>query len=130
MTHLKADTLPFPSLPPATCLSASAHFEELALPLFGSIHNFAQYLSRGSHDAEDLVQETYLKALLGFDTFEPGSNLRSWMFRIMKNTFLNSLAKPLMRFHHTGLEEILENLVARSADPCKIYIQRVRLLAL
>ncbi|MBS1801811.1 MAG: RNA polymerase sigma factor [Acidobacteria bacterium] len=130
MPHLNADTLSFPSLPTASCLSASAHFEELALPLFSSIHNFAYYLSRSSADAEDLVQETYLKALRGFDTFEPGSNLRSWMFRILKNTFLNSRTRPFMRFHHIGLEEILENLPARSPDPCEIYLQRVRLLAL
>jgi len=65
-------------------------FEELAMPLFDSLYNFARWLVHNSNDAEDLVQETYFKALRGFSSFQPGSNFRAWMFRILKNTFVSS----------------------------------------
>ena len=63
-------------------------FEELAMPLFDSVYNFAHWLAQDKDDAEDLVQETYLKALRGFASFHPGSNFRAWIFQILKNTFL------------------------------------------
>ena len=67
-----------------------AGFEELAMPLFDSVYNFARWLVRNQSDAEDLVQETYRKALLKFGSFQPSTNFRAWMFRILKNTFLSS----------------------------------------
>jgi RNA polymerase sigma-70 factor (ECF subfamily) len=68
-------------------------FEELAMPLFDSLYNFARWIARDSNDAEDLVQETYLKALRSFASFRPGTNFRAWMFRILRNTFLSSRKK-------------------------------------
>jgi RNA polymerase sigma-70 factor (ECF subfamily) len=65
-------------------------FEDLALPLLPSLYNLAFWLSRNATDAEDLVQETFLKALRGFESFEPGSNFKAWIFRILRNTFLTS----------------------------------------
>jgi RNA polymerase sigma-70 factor, ECF subfamily len=65
-------------------------FEDLALPLLPSLYNLAFWLSHNPTDAEDLVQETFLKALRGFTTFEPGSNFRAWIFRILRNTYLTS----------------------------------------
>jgi RNA polymerase sigma-70 factor (ECF subfamily) len=65
-------------------------FEELALPLFPSLYNVAHWLARNPSDAEDLVQETFLKALKGFSSFEPGSNFKAWIFRILRNTYLTS----------------------------------------
>ncbi len=67
-----------------------AGFEELAVPLFDSLYNFASWLVHNRSNAEDLVQETYLKALRSFASFQPGTNFRAWMFRILKNTFLSS----------------------------------------
>lgn len=67
-------------------------FEDLALPLFPSLYNFAHWLTRDRAEAEDLVQETYVKALKGFASFTPGTNFRAWMFRILRNTFLTSRA--------------------------------------
>ena len=69
---------------------ASVGFEELAMPVFDSLYNFARWIARDSDDAEDLVQETYLKALRSFSSFQPGTNFRAWMFRILRNTFLSS----------------------------------------
>jgi RNA polymerase sigma-70 factor (ECF subfamily) len=68
----------------------SGTFEELAMPLFGQLYNFAHWLAQNREEAEDLVQETYVKALKGFATFQPGTNFRAWMYRILRNTFLNS----------------------------------------
>jgi RNA polymerase sigma-70 factor (ECF subfamily) len=69
---------------------SSAEFEELAMPLFDSLYNFARWLVHNQNDAEDLVQEVYLKALRSFASFQGGTNFRAWMFRILKNTFLSS----------------------------------------
>src|ERR1700732_4673232 len=57
-------------------------FEQLAMPLFDQLYNHACWLTGDRTDAEDLVQETYAKALKGFGAFAEGTNLRAWMFRI------------------------------------------------
>jgi len=58
--------------------------------MFASLYNFAHWLTENREEAEDLVQETYLKALKGFGSFQQGTNLRAWMYRILRNTFLTS----------------------------------------
>jgi len=65
-------------------------FEELALPLFEQLYNFARWLAQDTTEAEDLVQETYAKALRGFSSFQAGTNFRAWMYRILRNSFLSS----------------------------------------
>ena len=65
-------------------------FEELAMPLFDQLFNFARWLTRDRSDAEDLVQETYAKALRGFSSFQRGTNFRAWMYKILRNTYLTS----------------------------------------
>lgn len=65
-------------------------FDELALPLFDQLYNFARWLTQDTIEAEDLVQETYAKALRGFSSFQPGTNFRAWMYRILRNSFLSS----------------------------------------
>lgn len=82
-------------------------FEDLALPLLPSLYNVAVWLSRNPADAEDLVQETFLKALRGFSTFEPGSNFKAWIFRILRNTYLTSRS-GLAAMRTVALEEELE----------------------
>jgi RNA polymerase sigma-70 factor (ECF subfamily) len=68
----------------------SDSFEELAMPLFDQLYNFAHWLTQNREEAEDLVQETYAKALKGFSSFQLGTNFRAWMYRILRNTFLTS----------------------------------------
>ena len=65
-------------------------FEDLAVPLLPRLYNFAHWLAGSAQDAEDLVQETLLKALRGFASFEPGTNFKAWIFRILRNTWLTS----------------------------------------
>jgi RNA polymerase sigma factor (sigma-70 family) len=102
-----------------------AGFEELAMPLFDSLYNFARWLVRNQSDAEDLVQETYRKALLSFASFQTGSNFRAWMYRILKNTFLSSCSRLERRMtvamdsEEDGLERAVE-----SETPETILIER------
>ena len=71
-------------------ITDSADFEQLALPLLASLYNHAFWLTRDQAEAEDLVQETFSKALRAFDSFQSGTNFKAWIFRILRNTFLTS----------------------------------------
>ncbi len=62
------------------------------MPLFDRLYNFACWLTQDREEAEDLVQETYAKALKAFSSFQAGTNFRAWMYRILRNTFLTSRA--------------------------------------
>src|SRR6202453_99253 len=68
----------------------SVAFEELALPLLPSLYNHAFWLTRNHAEAEDLVQETFSKALRAFDSFQTDTNFKGWGVRILRNTFLTS----------------------------------------
>jgi RNA polymerase sigma factor (sigma-70 family) len=99
-----------------------AGFEELAIPLFDSLYNFARWLAQNQNDAEDLVQETYLKALRSYASFEPGTNFRPWIFQILKNTFLSSRSKLERRM--TLAVDSEEDLPATSTTPESLLIGR------
>ncbi len=60
------------------------------MPHFDRLYNFACWLTHDQQEAEDLVQETYAKALKGFSSFQPGTNFRAWIYRILRNAFLTS----------------------------------------
>src|SRR3984885_10939762 len=100
----------------------SAGFEELAIPLFDSLYNFARWLAQNQNDAEDLVQETYLKAGRSFASFQPGTNFRAWIFRILRNTFLGSRSK--LEWRMTTAMESEEDLPAMPATPESLLIGR------
>ncbi len=70
-----------------------ARFERDALPLLPNLYSAALRLTRNPADAEDLVQEVYLRAFRGFAGFQEGTNLRAWMYRILMNTFINAYRK-------------------------------------
>lgn len=107
---------------------ASSAFEDLALPLLDSIYNFAHWLAQNHADAEDLVQETYLKALRGFASFQPGTNFRAWIFQILKNTFLTSRATTARRTTVSlSSEEVLPALPATSDTAESVLVDGSRL---
>ena len=60
------------------------------MPHFEPLYNVACWLTHDRHEAEDLVQETYAKALKGFPSFRPGTNFRAWIYKILRNTFITS----------------------------------------
>lgn len=81
------------------------------MPLFRSLYNFASWLARDKAEAEDLVQETYVRALKGFGSFEAGTNFQAWIFRILRNTFLTSRSGLKMTPHLSVEEEGEEALL-------------------
>lgn len=91
--------IPLDYMPKSPAPACSRHisppmvFEDLALPLFDSLYNFARWLTQNREDAEDLVQETYEKALRAFKSFQLGTNFRAWIFQILRNTFLSSRSR-------------------------------------
>lgn len=94
----------------------SATFEQLALPLLTPLYNHAVWLCRDSAEAEDLVQETIAKALRSFASFEPGTNFKAWIFRILRNTFLSSRT-GLAATHTVFLEDTPQALETADDNP-------------
>ena len=94
-----------PAFPPPTCMSDSPErvklskeekdrrFQAELMPVLDPLYNFAYRLTLDEDDANDLVQETYLKAYRFFEYFEPGTNAKAWLFRILKNSFINDFRK-------------------------------------
>ena len=104
-----------------------AGFEELAMPLFDSLYNFASWLVYDKSNVEDLVQETYLKALRGFASFQPGTNFRAWIFRILRNTFLSSRTTLDRRLTvEIDSENDVPVLPATSTTPESLLIERYK----
>jgi RNA polymerase sigma-70 factor (ECF subfamily) len=103
-----------------------AFFEQMAMPLFDQLYNFAHWLTGNRSDAEDLVQETFAKALRGFKSFEENTNLRAWMYRILRNTYLTSRS-GLAAQKTLSLEEDedqLQNLMAHSDTPEALVLRQ------
>ena len=73
--------------------SDKQRFREEAIPLLDSLYAAALRMTRNPADAEDLIQETMLRAYRGFERFEPGTNIRAWLFRILTNAYINTYRK-------------------------------------
>jgi len=81
-------------------------FSEQAMPFMDALYTAAMRLTHNSADAEDLVQETYLKAYRAYGSFEEGTNLRAWLYRILTNTFINNYRSKKRRPDETDIDEI------------------------
>ena len=95
---------------------AHDEFEELALPHIDSLYNFAIKLTRNEGDAEDLVQETYLRAYKFFDKYKKDTHIKAWLFSILRNTFINIYRKKKKEpekvdFH--SVEQFIDKLTNR-----------------
>ena len=89
-------------------------FEAAAMPYLDPLYSAAYRMARNAQDAEDLVQETYLKAYKYYDKFEEGTNLKAWLFKILKNTFINSYRKKQQappKADFADIEESFESIV-------------------
>lgn len=96
-----------------------ADFERQAIPHMDALYNYAIKMTGDSDDASDLIQDTYLKAFRFFDKFEQGTNCKAWLFRIMKNTFINNYRKSVKepdKVDYEDVENFYENIKASNTD--------------
>ena len=84
----------------------SARFEETAMPFLDQLYSAALRMTRNPADAEDLVQETFVKAFAAFHQFEEGTNLKAWLYRILTNTFINTYRKKQREPQQSGGEDV------------------------
>ncbi|MDP2037415.1 MAG: sigma-70 family RNA polymerase sigma factor [Ignavibacteria bacterium] len=83
-----------------------ADFEREAVPHMNAVFNFALRMTGDQDDANDLVQETYLKAFRFFDKFEKGTNCKAWLFRILKNSYINDYRKAVKEPNKVDYEDV------------------------
>lgn len=80
-------------------------FEQTALPHMSALNSYALHLTMNAENAKDLLQDTYLNAFKFWHQFETGSNVKAWLFRIMKNSYINRYRKEQKTPTHIGYEE-------------------------
>src|ERR1700691_6715614 len=90
-------------------MADQAMLYDLAIEYMPALYTAALRMTRNSADAEDLVQETYLKAYRAFASFELGTNLKAWLYRILTNTYINTYRAAKRRPEVTDVEDV-ENL--------------------
>jgi RNA polymerase sigma-70 factor (ECF subfamily) len=88
-------------------------FETEALAFLDALYRTALRMTRSEAEAEDLVQETYIKAFRHRDQFTPGTNLKAWLFRILTNTFINQYRRKAARPDTTELDDVEESILYR-----------------
>jgi RNA polymerase sigma-70 factor (ECF subfamily) len=91
-----------------------ARFEREALPLLDQLYAAAMRTTRNPADAEDLLQETYAKAFAAFHQYQPGTNLKAWMYRILTNTYINSYRKKQREPQQSDAAEVEDYQLARA----------------
>jgi RNA polymerase sigma-70 factor, ECF subfamily len=99
-----------------TLTQRSQRFEEDVLPYLDQLYSAAMRMTRNAADAQDLVQETFAKAYASFHQFQPGTNLKAWLFRILTNTFINTYRKRQREPQRAGTEDIEDWQLARAAE--------------
>src|ERR1043165_6501240 len=103
------------SLPGATLtrVADQEKFAELATPYMSALYAAALRMIRNPSDAEDLVQETYLRAYRGFGGFREGTNLKAWLYRILTNTFINTYRAKKRRPDQVDLDDVEDFYIFR-----------------
>src|SRR6202020_829997 len=94
----------------------TARFERDAIPLLDQLYGGALRMTRNPADAEDLLQETMVKAYAGFRSFKEGTNLKAWLYRILTNTYINSYRKKQRQPAQYPTEEITDWQLAANAE--------------
>ncbi len=97
-----------------TAEERSARFERDAMPFVDQLYAAAMRMTRNPSDAEDLVQETYVKAYAAFHQFTEGTNLKAWLYRILTNTFINTYRKKQRQPQEAGNEDVEDWQLARA----------------
>src|SRR2546423_12495772 len=83
-----------------------ATFADLAMPHMSGLYAAAMRMTHNPADAEDLVQETYLRAYRGFEGFHEGTNLKAWLYKILTNTFINTYRAKKRRPEQVDLDDV------------------------
>jgi len=91
-----------------------ARFERDAMQYLDQLYGAAMRMTRNPADAEDLVQETYLKAFAAFTSFTDGTNLKAWLFRILTNTYINIYRKKQRQPYQTGTDDLSDWQIAEA----------------
>jgi RNA polymerase sigma-70 factor (ECF subfamily) len=87
-------------------MADQASFAEQAMPYMSALYAAAMRMTRNPADAEDLLQETYLRAYRGFEGFREGTNLKAWLYRILTNTFINTYRAKKRRPDQVELDDV------------------------
>jgi RNA polymerase sigma-70 factor (ECF subfamily) len=99
-----------------TAEERAARFERDAMPLLDQLYGAALRMTRNPADAEDLVQETFLKAFAAFGTFRAGTNLKAWLYRILTNTYINGYRRRQRQPQQAPTEEISDWQIAQASE--------------
>ncbi|AIY49329.2 RNA polymerase sigma-E factor [Mycobacterium sp. VKM Ac-1817D] len=102
--------------PTETDVELTARFERDAIPLLDQLYGGALRMTRNPADAEDLLQETMVKAYAGFRSFREGTNLKAWLYRILTNTYINSYRKKQRQPAEYPTDEITDWQLASNAE--------------
>lgn len=105
-------------------------FEKDALPLLDQLYGAALGMTRNPVDAQDLVQDTYMKAFKAIRSFKPGTNLKAWMYRILTNTYISQYRKAQRRPSEFSADEITDWQVAETASHDAVGLESAEVEAL
>ena len=105
-------------------------FERDAMPLLDQLYGAALRMTRTPADAEDLVQETYIKAFQGFRSYKPGTNLKAWLYRILTNAYINNYRKAQRRPAEYATDDITDSQIAETASHTSIGLRSAEVEAL
>ena len=105
-------------------------FERDAMPLLDQLYGAALRMTRNPADAEDLVQETYIKAFQGFRSYKPGTNLKAWLYRILTNAYINNYRKAQRRPAEYATDDITDSQIAETASHTSIGLRSAEVEAL
>ncbi len=105
-------------------------FERDAMPFVDQLYGAALRMTRNPADAEDLVQETFLKAFAAFHQFEPGTNLKAWLYRILTNTYINSYRKRQRQPIQAPTDEITDWQLAEASSHASTGLKSAEVEAL
>ncbi|WP_048760897.1 sigma-70 family RNA polymerase sigma factor [Corynebacterium vitaeruminis] len=105
-------------------------FERDAMPLLDQLYGAALRMTRNPADAEDLVQETYIKAFQGFRSYKPGTNLKAWLYRILTNAYINNYRKAQRRPAEYATDDITDSQIAETASHTSVGLRSAEIEAL
>ncbi|MDO5097580.1 MAG: sigma-70 family RNA polymerase sigma factor [Corynebacterium sp.] len=114
----------------STTEESKRRFEAEALPLLDQLYSGALRMTRNPADAEDLVQETYVKAFQAFDSFKAGTNLKAWLFRIMTNSYINSYRKKQRQPIQSSTEDVTDYQLLDSTTHQAVGLESAEVVAL